>query len=429
MSQGLETALRAHASTLGFSLTGIAPAEPSRHSAFYATWLESRAHGEMAYLSRPDAVARRRDPSLTLASVRSVIVVAHEYFSADAPGVPDDPSLGVIARYARGRDYHKVVKRKLLELLSWVSEQRGGAVQGRAYVDTGPVLERELAARAGLGWFGKNTMLLNPRRGSWFFLGCLLLDLDLEPDEPFIEDHCGTCTRCLDACPTGALQGRDEHGAPVIDARRCISYLTIEQRGPIPRELRPLLGNRIYGCDICQEVCPFNRKFAEPAAEPAYAARGPGERPRGVEAARAASRSDAERSVGEPIHPGTRAPRLLELMVMDENAWDAFSRGSAIRRAGRAGFLRNVAVAIGNWGDPEAAAVLESGLQDSEPLVRGHAAWALGRLGATEPLRDRLAIETDPWVGEELRSALTEAREAPAVRAAVVSDEDRTEAD
>jgi epoxyqueuosine reductase len=350
----------------------------------------------MRYLARPDAVARREDLKRTLPTVRSIVVVADDYFCGDDPTVASDASRGVVARYARGRDYHRVLERKLHQLLDALRDAAGAPVGGRAYVDTGPLLERELAVRAGLGWFGKNTMLIHPRRGSWFFLGCLLVDVELEPDEPFAADHCGTCQRCLDACPTGALLGKDARGAPVMDARRCISYLTIEQRGPIPAELRPLIGNRIYGCDICQEVCPFNQRFARATDEGAYAARGPGEPPRGVQGL-----------ARDVTHPGTDGPPLVELMRMDEAAWDSFSRGSAVRRAGRAGFLRNVAVALGNWGTEEAGRALADALEDEEPLVRGHAAWGLGRIGGQERrLNDRLAIEPDEWVRGELRSAL-----------------------
>jgi epoxyqueuosine reductase len=384
MTGEVEGRLKQHATELGFALVGIARPDPSAHAAFFRGWLERGAHGEMSYLARPDAVARRADPRLTLESVRSVVVVAHEYFSEDASASLGEPAVGVIARYARGRDYHKVMKARLRRLLEWIVEAAGREVQGRAYVDTGPVLERELASRAGLGWFGKNTMLINPRRGSWFFLGCLFLDLELAPDEPFRSDHCGTCTRCLEACPTGALLGRDESGAPVIDARRCISYLTIEQRGPIPPELRPLLGNRIYGCDICQEVCPWNAKVGGDG-DPAYAARGPGERPLGVEALPGEGVSAATSEVPGSGHPGTRGPSLLKLLRMTPEDWEAFSRGSALRRAGYAGFKRNVAVAIGNWlasldqAPVEAVATLRDALRDEEPLVREHAAWALAQ--------------------------------------------------
>src|SRR5690606_29450645 len=233
----------------------------------------------------------------------------------------------------------------------------------------------------------------------------------LEPDDAFVADRCGSCRACLDACPTGALLGRDEHGAPVMDARRCISYLTIEQRGPIPRELRPLMGNRIYGCDICQEVCPFNRRFGPERPEPRYAARRPGERPPGVEALpgeEPAPGADAAGAAGRPpAHPGTEAPPLVALLetALDQAAWDAFSRGSAIRRAGRAGFARNVCVALGNWASPDAVPVLTSALSDPEPLVRGHAAWALGRMASAEAssaLSDRASVESEAEVLKEL---------------------------
>jgi epoxyqueuosine reductase len=347
----------------------------------------------MGYLARPDALDRRADPRRTFSEARSVVVVAHPYHQPDPPGVLDDPARGIIAQYARGRDYHRVVKKKLLRLLETIArEAEGGgvggtAVAGRAYVDTGPLLERELANRAGLGWFGQNTLLIHPRHGSYFFLGALLLDLELEPDAPFQKNHCGTCSACLKACPTGALLGRGEDGAPVMDARRCISYLTIENRGAIPEALRPLVGNRIYGCDICQEVCPFNVRFAERALDPAYAARGPGAAPWGVEVAGEGGPESPD--VPTPLHPGPDAPPLVDLlrMALSEEAWDAFSRGSAIRRAGRAGFARNVCVALGNWlaqtpeSPDEAVAVLREALADPETLVREHAAWALAQGG------------------------------------------------
>jgi len=390
----------------GFELAGICRPEPSEHGRFLEDWLAQGRHGEMDYLARPDAVARRQDLSLTLPEVRSVLVVAHEYAQPDPEGVPDDPSRGVIARYARGRDYHRVVKKGLERVHRRFQERAGRGVHARAYVDTAPILERDLARRAGIGWFGKNTMILNPRRGSYFFLGVLLLEEDLEPDPPFEPDHCGTCRSCLDACPTGALLGRDNDGAPVMDARLCISYLTIEHRGPIPRELRPLIGNRIYGCDICQEVCPFNTKFSTPSAEPSYASRGPGERPAGVE---------PDRSVPGTAHPGTDGPPLLELLevALSEERWEAFSRGSAIRRAGRAGFARNVVVALGNWGCEAAVEMLTEALSDPESLVRGHAAWALGRVAsaaAFSALEGRASVEEDPWVRSEINSSMEGSR-------------------
>jgi epoxyqueuosine reductase len=423
----LSEALRVRAREIGFGLIGVTAPEPSGHMQFYRRWLAEGAHGEMAYLARDDSVRRRADLTGTMESVRSVIVVADEYAPPVAaraarsgrPRTAGDearsmvaeadswahPSRGIIARYARGADYHRVLKRKLLALLRWLDEQVEGGVEGRAYVDTGPILERELARRAGLGWFGRNTMLINPRRGSYFFLGVLLVDVELPRDAPHTADHCGSCRACLDACPTGALLGRDENGAPRIDARRCISYLTIELRGPIPRELRPAIGNRIFGCDICQEVCPFTRRFSEQASEPGYAARSPGEPPFRVQPEPGSSSS----------HPGTESPSLIELLetALDESSWDSFSRGSAIRRAGRAGFARNLCVGLGNWASPDAVPVLTSSLSDPEPLVRGHAAWALGRVGsasAVAALAQQSAGESDAWVSEEIAAALGNAR-------------------
>ncbi len=395
---------RALAGREGFEPVGIARPEPSAHAALLRSWVRDGHHGGMTWLARPDALDRRADPASHLDGVRSLLVVGHPYAQPDPEGVPEDSSRGVIARYARGRDYHRVIRGKLRRVHRALEKELGASIPARIHVDTGPVLERELGERAGLGWFGRNTMLIHPRRGSYFFLGVLFLAVELEPDPPFVRDHCGSCSACLGACPTGALLGRNEDGAPIMDARRCISYLTIEHRGPIPVELRPAIGNRIYGCDICQEVCPFNLKFAEPAAEPGYAARGPGDRPVGVQAV-------PDEDVSAETHPGTAGPSLTELlrMALSEEAWEAFSRGSAIRRAGRAGMARNVSVALGNWGSEDGVPVLSSALSDPEPLVRGHAAWALGRVGgavARSAIEAALSSERDPWVREELELAL-----------------------
>jgi len=376
--------VRARALDLGFSLVGIALPDPSDHMAFYRSWIGAGLHGEMRYLAREDAVVRRADLAQTMSDAVSVVLVAHEYCQPDPEGVPGDPSRAVVARYARGADYHHVVKDKLVALLAWMDGRVEGGVRGRAYVDTGPILERELARRAGLGWFGKNTMLINPERGSWFFIGLLLLDLALDPDEPFVEDRCGTCAACLEACPTGALLGRDESGAPIMDARRCISYLTIELRGTIPRELRAPMGNRVFGCDICQEVCPWNERFGRVATEDAYRAR-----------------------------TGLDGPELVDLadrlLAMDDAGFrDAFRR-SPLGRPGRAGLLRNVCVALGNWGDPAAVRVLTLAAGDPDPLIRSHAAWALGRVGtdeAIEALRRLFAVESVDAVKTELLAEL-----------------------
>jgi epoxyqueuosine reductase len=398
----LEARVRAEAERLGFGPVGIAPVRASDHAAFYRAWLEAGRHGTMDYLARPDAVQRRADPAAAWPGLRSAVVVALNYYPGAEPAAAAGAGSGIIARYARGRDYHRVMKKKLLRLLAWLEAEVGRELPlARAYVDTGPVLERELAQRAGLGWFGRNTMLIHPRRGSYFFLGSLLLDIELAPDAPFAADHCGTCAACVSACPTGALLGRDATGAPAMDATRCISYLTIEHRGPIPRELRPLLGNRVFGCDICQEVCPFSIRFSKATSEPAFAVRGPGQPPVGVQLEPGASRS----------HPGTDSPSLIALLevALDDAAWDAFSRGSAIRRAGRAGFARNVCVGLGNWGSADAVPVLTSALSDPEPQVRGHAAWALGKVvspASKVALEAAREVERDPFVLDELDAGL-----------------------
>jgi epoxyqueuosine reductase len=467
--EGITELLHELAREQGFQRSGVCSARASDHGDALRRWIEEGHHGEMGYMARPDALRRREQPALSLPGRGKedgvILVVAHDYFQTDPEGVPDDLSRGVIARYARGRDYHRVVGKKLQRVHRRLEEELGEEVPGRVFVDTGPLLERELGRRAGLGWFGRNTMLIHPRHGSYFFLGALLLEIAARPDPPFEADHCGTCRACLDACPTGALLGRDADGAPVMDARLCISYLTIENRGPIPRELRPLIGNRVYGCDICQEVCPFNVKFAEEASEPGYAARGPGERPVGVEAlpgqlgvqphtaegdgnpvgggglpngSRPAGPGSESGTTGGALakegisaetphyggrvhagsrhsHPGTDAPSLTDLLAiaLSEETWEAFSRGSAIRRAGRAGFARNVSVAMGNWlsGEeeppPEAVALLVEALSDPEALVRGHAVWALGRVDSAEArkaLERAAASEDDPFVLEELEA-------------------------
>jgi epoxyqueuosine reductase len=386
------------ASRLGFEAAGVARLQPSDHAAFYRAWLAAGRHGTMAYLAREDAVARRLDPAAGWPGLSTAVVVTHRYANG-APEDSSDGSRGVIARYARGRDYHKVMKPRLLALLRFIESELGRALPlARAYVDTGPVLERELAQRAGLGWFGRNTMLIHPRRGSYFFLGSLLLELDLEADEAFEREHCGTCRACIDACPTGALLGRDSDGAPVMDARLCISYLTIENRGPIPRELRPLIGNRVFGCDICNAVCPWNGQAA-----------GTTDSGDGVPAG-----ARSRRSGGLPVSPsfrvaGWEAPSLIELMCMTHDQWDAWTRGKALRRAGHAGLRRNVAVALGNWRAEEAVPTLIHALSDTEPLVRGHVAWALGMIGssaARSALIERRAVEEDQSVIEEIELAL-----------------------
>jgi epoxyqueuosine reductase len=292
------------------------------------------------------------------------------------PVLRDDPSRGIIASYAWGPDYHDLLLPRLQELGAMVRMGASGQVTYRAYVDTGPVLERDLSARAGLGFVGRNTNLINARLGSWLFLGELLVCEELNVSGPGGEDGtCGRCTRCLDACPTRALV------APyVLDARRCISYLTIELKGAIPRHLRALMGNRIFGCDICQEVCPWNRRFARSTSEPAF----------------------------QPV-ADVMAPQLTDLMALDDQGFREHFQGRSVMRAKRRGLLRNVAVALGNWGAADAVPALVRSLEDAEPLIRGHAAWALGRISTADSrsaLEKSLTSEKDAWVREEMRLAL-----------------------
>jgi epoxyqueuosine reductase len=368
----------AQALALGFDAAGIVPIGPPRHGAAFADWLAAGHGGEMAYLSA--RAAERLDPAIWLPDARSLILLAANY----SPGGPTpewhDPAHGRIARYAWATDYHDILKPRLYALDAFIRERTGRAVLGKACVDTAPLLERDFAEQAGLGFIGRNTCLITPGLGSWTFLAALavpeLLTTDngqrTTADVPVV--GCGCCTRCLDACPTNAFGGQR-----ILDARRCISYLTIELRGPIPRELRPLMGNRVFGCDVCQEVCPYNR--AAPGVT--WSALMP--------------------------NLGRATPPLLELLTLDEAAFRTRFRGTAVLRTKRHGLVRNACVAVGNWGDPVAIPALSNLTTDVEPLVRGHAAWALGQIGGAAgvgALRDALGVENDAWVKEEIELAL-----------------------
>jgi epoxyqueuosine reductase len=319
----------------------------------------------------------RRNPHRLVPWAVSIISVGMNYYTPfSRPAAAHQPK-GWISRYAWGEDYHNLIKDKLDSLLGSVRRVCNGPVEGKAFVDSGPVLEREFAGLAGVGWIGKNTHLISPQRGSWFFLGELFLSIPLAYDRP-IRDRCGKCDLCLKACPTGAFVG-----PYVLDARRCISYLTIELKGFIPRHLRPLIGNHIFGCDICQEICPYNVKV-RPTMEKAYAPRA-----------------------------GLYAPDLIPLLSLDEQGFRHRFRGSPILRAKRKGLLRNVAVALGNAKSPEALPALIQALDDQEALVRGHVAWALGQIGSPkgiEALDKRLRVEKDPTVRMEIEDVLTEAK-------------------
>ena len=336
----VENLTKAQAYGLGFDLVGITSLGAMATAGKFDEWIANGRAGEMEYLAR--GAAKRRDSRLPFAGAVSAVVVGLNYGGREQSGP--------VARYARGVDYHDLMTERLRDLHRWLEGEIGRSIAGKAYVDTGPVLERDLARRAGLGWFGKNTNLVNPQIGSFFFIGSLVLDLDLEPDAPFEADRCGTCTRCLDACPTDAfIEER------VLDATKCISYLTIEARGAIPRELRNKIGGLVYGCDICQEVCPWNVRFSRELTEDAF-------KPRAVVA--------------------TKTSRTLatEILRMDDGRFRSSFRGSPMKRAKLQGLRRNAAVVLGNTGDTQNIPVLAETAADADPMIAEHARWAIERI-------------------------------------------------
>lgn len=349
---------------LGFDLVAVGPAGPPAHGPAFLDWLDAGHAAGMAYLER--GRDKRLDPGRVLDGARSVIACALGYRQGlDAAGVPG------VARYAWGEDYHAVMEPRLRTLADTLGRLAPGSV-ARAYVDTGPLLERDLAARAGLGWTGKNTMLLHPDLGSFFFIGTVLTTAELAADDP-LPDRCGSCTRCLEACPTAAFVE-----PYVLDARRCIAYLTIEHRGPVPADLRPGVGAWTFGCDVCQDVCPWNRRAP---------------------------------ATGEAAFQPRALPSLAELLLMDEAVYRERFRGSPLKRARREGLARNAAVALGNAGSAEALPTLAKALGHEDSTVRGHAAWALGRIGggrAREALLAARGREADAGILEEIELALAE---------------------
>ena len=365
--------IRARARELGFDSVGFAPAEldPAARSGLRSYLAEGR-HGDMAWLERN--VERREDPRTLWPDAATVIVLGMTY------GPDHDPlddlactETGTVSVYARGRDYHDVVKKRLKQLGRWLIETYGGEI--KVFVDTAPVMEKPLARAAGVGWQGKHTNLVSRNLGSWLFLGEVFTTLELDPDGAEA-DHCGSCHRCLDVCPTDAFPGPYQ-----LDARRCISYLTIEHRGQIPREFRAAMGNRIYGCDDCLAVCPWN-KFARRAHIDWLRAR-----------------------------PELERPALAELARLDDAGFRQRFSGSPVKRLGRDRFVRNVLVAVGNSASPDLVPVAEERLGDESALVRGMAVWALGRLDPHRlreqaPARDR---EPDPEVRAEWDQSLAEA--------------------
>jgi epoxyqueuosine reductase len=373
----LQDLLKAETERLGFPLYGTAPVAPPPHLNVYERWLDSGLHAEMAYLAADRARERRAKPDLILPEASALLVVALRYFDPlSAPDGPTGEALGRVAAYAWGDDYHDVIPPRLAELVTLIEKYLGRPVLARSYTDTGPILERDFAQQAGLGWSGKNTCFIHPRRGSYFLLGESLLDVPLEPDHPFLTDHCGTCRRCIETCPTQCI--REDR---TIDSGRCISYLTIENKGTIPPDLRPKIGEWVFGCDICQIVCPWNVRFASSAGDPSTAPR-----------------------------EGVPRPLLRKEIHLTPQEFNRKFRRSPIQRSRRRGYLRNLAVALGNQPDPAAIPDLAHVLENEpEPLVRAHVAWALGRM---QTIRARRALEKahrsepEPGVRVEIDSAL-----------------------
>lgn len=336
----LKTRLISFAREIGFDSCRIAACKSPAHAIEFREWLRESAHGEMSYMQR--AEEKRCDPQTVLPGARSIVVLALNYFQGkQASRRSDAAATGRIARYAWGEDYHDIVVNKLSKLDAFLRSLGG---RQKCYVDTGPVLERDHAAKAGIGWHGKSTMLIDQHLGTWFLLAEMLTTLELPPDEP-VPNRCGTCERCITACPTGAITAPHR-----LDARRCISYLTIELKGPIPLELRPLIGDRIFGCDDCLDACPWNR-FARESRETAFSAR-----------------------------RSTTGMSLREYLELSDAEFRALFKNSPIKRTKRRGFLRNVCVALGNAGDASDLPALERAAMDPEPLIAEHAKWAIDQI-------------------------------------------------
>jgi len=336
---GLKQRLVSLAHETGFDSCRIAACSEPVHATQFREWLRDGAQGEMNYMERGEE--KRCDPQKVLSGAKSIIVLALNYFQGEQLQRREAAAIGKVARYAWGDDYHEVVERKLDKVDEFL---RGFGGQQKCYVDTGPILERDHAAQAGIGWHGKNTMLIDEQLGTWFFLAEILTTLELPPDQPVL-DRCGTCERCIKACPTGAITAPHR-----LDARRCISYLTIELKGSIPLELRPLIGDRIFGCDDCLEVCPWNR-FARVSHETAFSAR-----------------------------KSTTGMSLREYLELTDAEFRLLFKNSPIKRIKRRGFLRNVCVALGNSGDASDIPALECAVADPEPLIAEHARWAIHQI-------------------------------------------------
>ena len=363
--------VKQEANRLGFPLVGVTSPDPPDHLDSFQDWLSKGYHASMDWIATERSLEKRSDPRAILPECKSILVLGSPY-----PAPKGNLKGGNIASYALNQDYHQVLPEKLKCLVDFLEEKVGHPVPNRWYTDTGPILERELAMRAGLGWIGKNTTLINKENGSYFFLAEILLGIELLTDSPITESFCGSCTRCLDTCPTGAL--REPY---TLDANRCISYLTIEHKKEIPLDLRPLMGDWIYGCDICQIVCPWNK----PGAEAQY--------------------------ILEELQPRTELldVNLVSELDLSQEEFSTRYKGSPVKRAKRRGYLRNVAVVLGNLKDPAGLPVLATALEDLEPLIRSHAAWALGGIGEEEALtllNNRAKAEVNPEVLLEIQGAI-----------------------
>jgi epoxyqueuosine reductase len=338
----LKQAIKQKARQLGFVLAGVTSSDPPAHYNIFADWLDKGHHAGMDYLASERSRIRRADPKQILPECKSILVLALPYTPFSKSTINGQSSTVGIAAYALGADYHDIIPPRLKRIVEFIEEQVGYPVPNRCYTDTGPILERELAQRAGLGWIGKNSMLINPGAGSTFLLAEILLGIELEPDPPFPTDHCGSCTRCLDACPTQCILPNR-----TLDSNHCISYLTIENKGEIPEDLRLPMQNWIFGCDICQQVCPWNRFASEP--DPA-------------------------------LQPTIPLPVLRADLLLSPVEFNQRFKRTPLQRVKRRGYLRNLAVAIGNIGDEDDIPTLEQAAQDKEPLVRDHAEWAIQKI-------------------------------------------------
>jgi epoxyqueuosine reductase len=373
--KSLTQLIKSKAHRQGFQLVGVTTPAPPPHLETFSKWLNKGFHAGMTWMATERAIERRYNPLKILPGCKSVLVMGIRYPTPDSS---KEGKTGRVASYAWGDDYHNILPKRLKRIVSFIQEQTGEEIPNRWYTDTGPILERELAQRAGLGWIGKNSCLINPKQGSYFLLAEIFLGVELKVDRPFTRDFCGSCTRCVEACPTACITSER-----TIDSNRCISYLTIEHKGYIPNKYRNFMGNWIFGCDICQQVCPWNQKFSAPDHEAAFSPR-----------------------------LGVSTVDLKEEITLTPQKYNHKFKNSPIKRTKRRGYLRNVAIALGNQGSSSVLPALSEAMGDVEPLIRGHAAWALGQIGGDKAkgiLVSASEKEENSQVMEEITHALARA--------------------